>query len=131
MGLGPFHSQMSRAGACLIAWADQTHEPEPVLVQEPYSPADAKRANNCTQRLSISNNEAVQRANANESSARFWFGGKRADSPYVASSTTGHNHEPAKSALLPSKRALNRSDVADWALVAPRAENGTVAKISN
>ena len=26
---------------------------------------------------------------------------------------------------------LNGSDVADWALVAPRAENGTVAKISN
>ena len=28
-------------------------------------------------------------------------------------------------------RVLNGSDVADWALVAPRAENGTVAKISN
>ena len=26
---------------------------------------------------------------------------------------------------------LNRADVADWALVAPREENGTVAKISN
>ena len=26
---------------------------------------------------------------------------------------------------------LNGPDVADWALVAPRAENGTVAKISN
>ena len=26
---------------------------------------------------------------------------------------------------------LNGSDVADWALVAPRAENGAVAKISN
>ena len=26
---------------------------------------------------------------------------------------------------------LNRADVANWALVAPRAENGTVSKISN
>ena len=47
------------------------------------------------------------------------------------SSTTDHNREPAKSTLLPSKRVLNGSDVADWALVAPRAENGTIAKISN
>ena len=45
--------------------------------------------------------------------------------------STFHNGEPAKSTLLPSKRVLNGSDVADWALVAPRAENGTVAKISN
>ena len=49
----------------------------------------------------------------------------------AGSSTTGHNGESAKSTLLPSKRVLNGSDVADWALVAPRAENGTVAKISN
>ena len=47
------------------------------------------------------------------------------------SSTTDHNGESTKSTLLPSKCVLNRSDVADWALVAPRAENGTVAKISN
>ena len=47
------------------------------------------------------------------------------------SSTTAHNGEPAKSTLLPSKRVLNRSDVADWALVAPCAENGMVSKISN
>ena len=45
--------------------------------------------------------------------------------------STFHNGEPAKSTLLPSKRVLNGSDVADWALVAPRAENGTVSKISN
>ena len=45
--------------------------------------------------------------------------------------STFHNGESAKSTLLPSKRVLNGSDVADWALVAPRAENGTVAKISN
>ena len=45
--------------------------------------------------------------------------------------STFHNGEPAKSTLLPSKRVLHGSDVADWALVAPRAENGTVAKISN
>ena len=45
--------------------------------------------------------------------------------------STFHNGEPAKSTLLPSKRVLNGSDVADWALVAPCAENGMVAKISN
>ena len=32
---------------------------------------------------------------------------------------------------IPRRRVLNGSDVADWALVAPRAENGTVSKISN
>ena len=48
----------------------------------------------------------------------------------VAYPSTFHNREPAKSALLPSKRVLNGPDVADRALVAPRAENGT-AKISN
>ena len=45
--------------------------------------------------------------------------------------STFHNGESTKSTLLPSKRVLNRADVADWALVAPRAENGTVSKISN
>ena len=49
----------------------------------------------------------------------------------TGSSTTDHNGELTKSTLLPSRRVLNGSDVADWALVAPRAENGTVAKISN
>ena len=45
--------------------------------------------------------------------------------------STFHNGESTKSTLLPSKRVLHGSDVADWALVAPRAENGTVSKISN
>ena len=45
--------------------------------------------------------------------------------------STFHNGESTKSTLLPSRRVLNGSDVAYWALVAPRAENGTVAKISN
>ena len=39
--------------------------------------------------------------------------------------------ELTKSTLLPSRHVLNRADVADWVLVAPRAENGTVSKISN
>ena len=42
----------------------------------------------------------------------------------VPSCTTDHNGELTKSTLLPSRRVLNGSDVADWALVAPRAENG-------
>ena len=54
-----------------------------------------------------------------------------AGSPLPSYPSTFHNGEPAKSTLLPSKRVLNGSDVADWALVAPRAENGTVSKISN
>ena len=45
--------------------------------------------------------------------------------------STFHNGESTKSTLLPSRRVLNRADVADWALVAPHAENGTVSKISN
>ena len=45
--------------------------------------------------------------------------------------STFHNGESTKLTLLPSRRVLNRADVADWALVAPRAENGTVSKISN
>ena len=48
-----------------------------------------------------------------------------------ASSTTDHNGESTKSTPLPSRCVLNRADVADWALVAPCAENGTVSKISN
>ena len=51
--------------------------------------------------------------------------------PLAASPTTDHNGESAKSTLLPSRRVLNGPDVAGWALVAPRAENGTVSKISN
>ena len=46
-------------------------------------------------------------------------------------STPQYMVNSAKSTLLPSRRVLNGSDVADWALVAPRAENGTVSKISN
>ena len=45
--------------------------------------------------------------------------------------STFHNGESTKLTLLPSRRVLNRADVADWALVAPRAENGTASKISN
>ena len=48
-----------------------------------------------------------------------------------APSTTDHNHEPAKLALLPSKCVLNGSDVADWVLVAPHTENGMVSEISS
>ena len=51
--------------------------------------------------------------------------------PQLAYPSTFHNGESTKSTLLPSKHVLNGSDVADWALVAPRPENETIAKISS
>ena len=57
--------------------------------------------------------------------------GHRGYVPSPTSSTTDHNHEPAKLALLPSKCVFNGSDVADWVLVAPHTENGVVSEISS
>ena len=48
-----------------------------------------------------------------------------------SSSTTDHNGESAKSTLLPSRRVLNRADVADWASRRIGDSSRTVSKISN